>query len=166
MSFGRAVPSGLLGSWGAVSLHTSHALHAVSVYASCRSGEALSSLCELAGSFQVTTKTVEEAVGCSLSYNTAGDIIAKASVICLFVLWGFGFPPSPFPPHPNPCFVCCDPCGPAHQTPIARTVGTTVIVRDLFQVGGTPPVSRSPAAPPLPRASAAPALVLAVHLAG
>jgi YD repeat-containing protein len=41
------------------------------------SGEALSSLCELAGSFVVTTKTKDDAVGIALNYDAAGRIVSK-----------------------------------------------------------------------------------------
>ena len=37
----------------------------------------MSSLCELAGSFVVTTKTKDDPVGISLAYDTAGNIVSK-----------------------------------------------------------------------------------------
>jgi DNA mismatch repair protein PMS2 len=40
-------------------------------------GEALSSLCELAGSFTVTTRTAEQSVGTRLTYNRAGKLISQ-----------------------------------------------------------------------------------------
>ncbi|KAG5176090.1 hypothetical protein JKP88DRAFT_259047 [Tribonema minus] len=43
-------------------------------------GEALSSLCELAGSFVVTTRTADQAVGVKLTYNRAGKLVSKDTV--------------------------------------------------------------------------------------
>lgn len=40
-------------------------------------GEALSSLCELAGSFSVTTRTSEESVGVRLTYSRNGKLVGK-----------------------------------------------------------------------------------------
>lgn len=43
-------------------------------------GEALSSLCELAGSFQVTTRTRDESVGTKISYQQDGSIASRSGV--------------------------------------------------------------------------------------
>lgn len=40
-------------------------------------GEALSSLCELAGSFSVTTRTSSESVGVKLTYDRNGKLVRK-----------------------------------------------------------------------------------------
>lgn len=45
-------------------------------------GEALSSLCELAGAFTVTTRTVNESVGIKLSYRRDGKLIKKVPRRC------------------------------------------------------------------------------------
>ncbi len=44
----------------------------------CR-GEALSSLCELAGSFVVTTRTADMTVGSTIEYGPAGDVLRVVS---------------------------------------------------------------------------------------
>lgn len=43
-------------------------------------GEALSSLCELAGSFSVTTRTSGESVGVRLTYSRDGKLVGKVSL--------------------------------------------------------------------------------------
>lgn len=43
-------------------------------------GEALSSLCELAGSFEVTTRTPDQAAGVKLTYNRAGKLVKQETV--------------------------------------------------------------------------------------
>ena len=43
-------------------------------------GEALSSLCELAGAFTVTTRTAAQNVGVRLSYSRAGKLLAQEPV--------------------------------------------------------------------------------------
>lgn len=40
-------------------------------------GEALSSLCEVSGSFTVTTRTAKEPVATCIKYNTRGEIVSK-----------------------------------------------------------------------------------------
>lgn len=47
-------------------------------------GEALSSLCELAGSFSVTTRTASESVGVKLTYGRNGKLLGKVwcGVLC------------------------------------------------------------------------------------
>lgn len=47
-------------------------------------GEALSSLCELAGSFSVTTRTASESVGVKLTYGRNGKLLGK---VCVGVLY-------------------------------------------------------------------------------
>lgn len=42
-------------------------------------GEALSSLCELAGSFTVTTRTAGESVGVKLTYGRDGNLLGKVT---------------------------------------------------------------------------------------
>lgn len=58
-------------------------------------GEAISSLCEVAGAFTVITRTADQAAGNKLEYDRAGRLVKT--------------------------------------TPVARAVGTTVIVSDLFK---------------------------------
>lgn len=48
-------------------------------------GEALSSLCELAGSFSVTTRTKAESVGVRLKYGRSGQLLTKVFLAIRYV---------------------------------------------------------------------------------
>lgn len=49
-------------------------------------GEALSSLCELAGSFSVTTRTASESVGVKLTYGRNGKLLGKVCAVLLLCI--------------------------------------------------------------------------------
>jgi DNA mismatch repair protein PMS2 len=76
-------------------------------------GEALSSLCGISGSLVVTTRVKDQAVGAQLEFDKTGALFVNVLAPCLTLLVPTGKL--------------------VNQTPVARPVGTTVTVCDLFK---------------------------------
>lgn len=93
-----------------------------------RSGEALSSLCELAGTFTVTTRREGQSVGAHLDFARNGDLRSR---VCARLR------PLRAPREQSP-LATLRTRPPTIQTPVARPVGTTVSVANIFAVRAPP----------------------------